>query len=299
MSKSRDELSKSYREPHSQSRPVATLCRFPIFADAEALAASFVPARPLRNDVHSVAAYEQIAEWLAGCQKHASCTGTAKNQVLPVRLIQVTPKLRLAPTEGLKGRYLCLSYCWGSSRNSMLTRENFSEYHEKLESENLPWTIQDAIVVTRQLGMKYLWVDALCIVQDSEEDKARNLAIMHSIYRNSLLTIAAARAVSVEQGFLGTGGDEKAAFSFRRSPHQHFKIPIRRADGAWVIVSAKHCYNAEFDEQHQPVNRRAWTLQEMMLPPRLLVYNTHTLQWKCAQGTQNFWRFHSHRRCGN
>jgi hypothetical protein len=70
--------------------------------------------------------------------------------------------------------------------------------------EDLPQTIQDAIEVTRGMRMKYLWVDALCIVQDSEEDKVRNLSVMHLTYQNSLLTIVAARASSAEHGFLGS-----------------------------------------------------------------------------------------------
>ena len=69
-------------------------------------------------------------------------------------------------------------------------------------TSTLPATIQDAIIVTRKLGLRYLWVDALCIFQDSTSDKDAEIAKMDQIYQNARLTISAASAEKCQDGFL-------------------------------------------------------------------------------------------------
>jgi hypothetical protein len=68
--------------------------------------------------------------------------------------------------------------------------------------EMLPQTIQDAISVTHRLGIRYLWVDALCIIQDNPIDKSTEINAVGANYKNATLTISAASAASVELGFL-------------------------------------------------------------------------------------------------
>ncbi len=68
---------------------------------------------------------------------------------------------------------------------------------------SLSKSVQDAVLVCRRLGIRYLWVDALCIVQDDTDERQREAAQMHRIYSNSHLTIAAHAAVSSKDGFLG------------------------------------------------------------------------------------------------
>lgn len=84
--------------------------------------------------------------------------------------------MKITNTKGisrLEISYLCLSYCWGTklSANLLLTKTtNIEARNTKLESSDLSKTLRDAVTVTRGLGYRYIWIDALCICQDSAED---------------------------------------------------------------------------------------------------------------------------------
>jgi hypothetical protein len=91
----------------------------------------------------------------------------------------------------------------------------------------LPQTIQDAITVSKKLRIKHIWVDALCLIQDSTEDWEKESARMASVYQNAFVTIAATSASASDQGFLG---------SF--SPHiteAIFSSGIQRDQGIGVV----------------------------------------------------------------
>ncbi|WAO94579.1 HET domain-containing protein [Fusarium falciforme] len=108
---------------------------------------------------------------------------------------------------GRRGRYACLSYCWGKSEFTVTTRGNLKGHLELgIELKGLPQTFQDAVEVARELKLRYLWIDALCIIQDEDdhEDWKRECGNMASIYRNSYLTIAAAWATSANGGCFTT-----------------------------------------------------------------------------------------------
>lgn len=111
------------------------------------------------------------------------------------------PRL-ISPTKD-HGEYLALSYVWGNSEQAhQTTTSNVSAYERGINPRMLPQTLRDAIRVTHMLGFRSLWVDSLCILQDSPQDKAQEISGMHHIYRNAQLTIMAAGAQSVEAGFL-------------------------------------------------------------------------------------------------
>ncbi len=214
------------------------------------------------------------------------CDGVSLYANLPSRLIEVAPGdslgvPRLRPTAGLKGSYLALSYCWGSKQSYVLTTKNLGLLIRELEVNMLPQTILDAIEVTKRLGFEYLWVDALCILQDSTQAAARQdmdqeLALMDQIYANATMTIAAACAPSATDGFL------KDRPRSRQNP---FDIPCRLGPGQFVAVHIQE--HIRYDDKIEPINTRAWTFQEGLLSPRLLIYASHTLQWQCRTLTCN------------
>lgn len=76
------------------------------------------------------------------------------------------------------GYYACLSYCWGGAQEYMTTRATLQSYVESLNLSSLAKTIQDAIKVTRMLHLRYLWIDALCIIQDDPDGKQKEMAYM-------------------------------------------------------------------------------------------------------------------------
>lgn len=109
--------------------------------------------------------------------QHEGCPYSSMS-LLPSRLIDVE-KMCLNETEGREtGTYVALSYCWSGEQKVKTTEEIITLSKISIKLENLPWTFQDAIQVCRQLAIRYLWIDALCIIQDNDDDKARNLSLM-------------------------------------------------------------------------------------------------------------------------
>ncbi|KAF8860157.1 HET-domain-containing protein, partial [Acephala macrosclerotiorum] len=124
---------------------------------------------------------------------------------LPTRVIHVgsedtNPVLRIS--HGEPARYACLSRPW-CDRPNLVAKEASLESHTKsLPFETLPQIFKDAILVTRALGISFLWIDALCIIQASLEDWAQEAEMMCDVFRNSYITIAAGAATDSSSGFL-------------------------------------------------------------------------------------------------
>jgi hypothetical protein len=117
-----------------------------------------------------------VARWLSDCNTtHKRCPKRLPAQ-LPTRVVDVgiagsDPYLHLTTCE--KAEYITLSYCWGGDVSSKTTKSNRYNRYKSIERSTLPQTIQDAITITRELGCRYIWIDALCIVQDDSVDWAR------------------------------------------------------------------------------------------------------------------------------
>ncbi|XDG08864.1 hypothetical protein ABKA04_008479 [Annulohypoxylon sp. FPYF3050] len=128
----------------------------------------------------------------------------------------------------------------------------------------LPRTFQDAVIITRQLGFQYLWIDSLCIVQDSELDWSSEAMIMGEIYANSTCTIAALTARSSSEGcFVGHNDDPSETGNNERNPLA-FRI---------LLYPAKRL----------PLHERGWVVQERLFAPRTLYYGAWGLAWECAE----------------
>ncbi|KAN0094497.1 HET domain containing protein [Tylopilus felleus] len=252
-------------------------------------AAKFVKARNRITDVSTPESYQLALECLNNCvcNHHEKCPPTEPAR-LPDRVIDCSDarKPKIVLTGGDQhGHFLALSYVWGGPQPLTL-KENIDEYVKQgLDISKFPQTIQDAVLVTHSIGQRYLWIDALCIIQDSVEDKNRQLGRMREIYRHSYLTINVACAESSREGFL-----------HRRRPQKvpDAQVPYRCPDGSvgsvWIakqmdtdIADASHSYWDELE----PINYRGWCLQEKLLPPRSLVYASDTLKYYCQTETVN------------
>jgi hypothetical protein len=169
-----------------------------------------------------------------------------------------------------------------------------TQYMKGLDKDRLPQTILDAIEVAKSIPVRYLWVDALCILQDSEEDKTVEIANMENIYRNSFVTIVAASSYHASRGFLqrrlhrparpAVFGDDSNC----RMSGKEFTVPFRISESKFgtMTLGDLDC-DHEYKEIEEPINQRAWTLQEQLMAPRLLLYASHTLQWRCKTTTSN------------
>lgn len=135
-------------------------------------------------------------------------TPKALNLKGPSRLIDLQffdtgcPDALLFTVECMNLEYVTLSYCWGSTgdRSYITTSSSLVDGLRVLRHRDMPQTIQDAFRICRELGFRYLWVDAICIIQDSKQDWHSEALNMVSIYRNAHLTISVDLSDSVELG---------------------------------------------------------------------------------------------------
>jgi hypothetical protein len=144
--------------------------------------------------------------WVDKClQDHPRCIRSSK-QLLPSRVLDVEPfgssDIRLCQTLGKEGEYATLSHCWGGVRDGITTSINLVERMSGFALSSLPKTFRDTIQITRKLGIQYLWIDSLCILQDSKEDWMVNCPKMAQIYANSVVTIAALWAKGDHDGII-------------------------------------------------------------------------------------------------
>ncbi|KAK8085533.1 HET-domain-containing protein [Apiospora hydei] len=176
---------------------------------------------------------------------------------------------------GMTGQYCALSYCWGQDQEHKTLTSRYEQYKKGLPYSKLPRTITDAFHVAQSMGIRHIWVDSLCIVQDSQEDKEREMAHMMSIYQNAHFTISAASASDVTQGFLRSPS-EPGATGLAYHP-----LRVSENQTGLVIVS-----QPEVKDLTEPINKRGWTLQESILTPRLLIFTGLTTVWSCRTGFQ-------------
>ena len=146
----------------------------------------------------------RMKHWVIRCD-----TDDAKCKVhqtaLPTRVLNVSDSqsIRLCETAERPGAYIALSHCWGLPNKTFLTtHETIADMKAGFAIEQAPATFRDAISITRLLGINYLWIDFLCIIQHDTADWAREAARMGSVYANAYLTIAAANARNDNDGFL-------------------------------------------------------------------------------------------------
>jgi len=153
---------------------------------------------------------------------HPQCQDDQDHQKapLPTRLLDVASSkgenyVQLHETQHERGQYIALSYVWGKGREQFMTNQSNLESNKAgIPLEQLSKTIQHAVLCTRRMGLQFLWVDTLCIVQDDSKDKEKELKNMANIYKSALFTISAAKATHCDVGFL----DERTAITDRLFP---------------------------------------------------------------------------------
>jgi hypothetical protein len=128
-------------------------------------------------------------------------------------------------------------------------------------------TLLDFILVSRQLGLRYVWIDALCIIQKDEEDFAKESVLMHKVYGHAILTISVCSNKSARESFLITREIET--------------LPPEKCGFAGRFLSVK-AKTLEEVRESSPLMKRAWTFQEEFLSPRVLYWSDHGVFWNCV-----------------
>lgn len=189
--------------------------------------------------------------------------------------------------------YAALSYCWGTTPQlEKTTTQNLARHLDHIPLTALPNTITDAIRLCHKLGFRYIWVDALCIVQDDRADWAREAATMCDVYGNAALTLVTSLVGDSSESFLearreGALSPEPAAaipFTDPESglPGSLWLYDDLFADGAWVLENDWADISSRARDPSAWLGR-AWCFQEWILSPRLLHVHEQTL-WDCFGG---------------
>lgn len=183
-----------------------------------------------------------------------------------------------------------MSHCWGSKARFVLNSANLLERQYGLAIEALPPTFRDAIEVTRRLGYQYLWIDSLCILQDSYKDWEMESALMQEYYQNSLFTIALDTTPGDHCGFLNQIREMNSsviAIPFQstevnEAPSESDKasLPVEQI---FLRYRTGKKYAAHLTLDDFPLLKRGWTLQEDILAVRTVHYSKTHLSWECQQ----------------
>jgi len=194
--------------------------------------------------------------------------------------------IRLVESGGRVARYICLSHCWGKEQIITTEKSTTKERMVAIKMEDLSKTFQDAVILTRHLGVRYLWIDSLCIVQDDLRDWEVESAKMCEIYGKAYLTIAATHSQDGRGGLFcetpdfgvsgvapGTlGGDYRVFFRERIDHHLDCS--------SWAMGNGMERVG-HATMVHFPLLTRAWVYQERMLSTRVLHFGRYEVFFEC------------------
>lgn len=176
-------------------------------------------------------------------------------------------------------RYATLSHCWGPSENLAqfsLNEKFLYDFKERIPKDRLPNTFAHAFKVTRAIGIRYLWIDSLCIIQDSSRDFKEQVAMMWEIYTNSYINLSATASTGPIEGLFRSRSSltTKACFAKVNDNHPCFE------PGEYQCYVDKE-WKQDVDDA--PVNKRAWVLQERLLSPRIVHFAEKQVYWECHE----------------
>ncbi|KAH6957788.1 heterokaryon incompatibility protein-domain-containing protein [Ilyonectria sp. MPI-CAGE-AT-0026] len=259
--------------------------------------------------------------WFKSClENHTGChesgfgsaSTTSQRNRLPTRVLDTAPtssrsSLRLVESNGMQGTWAALSHCWGKPENRPLTttRANLRKHLSMIEFASLPKTFQDAVLLARALGIRYLWIDSLCIIQDDKNDWKSESNKMGAIYQNAAITFAAADAQDSTEGCFVDGSslsytateqfsshpnDETGAYKLlavEESPEvsSAARLPFFMDDkltgsffvAPWPLGREQKSHSLE----ESPLFKRAWVMQEWALSRRTLIFQKSSILWSC------------------
>ena len=216
------------------------------------------PTEATLSPNRSMLLYSRIKSMIQDCQSshHDRCK-TSMSFPHGARVIDCTSR-RIVPL--LHRRYLVLSYVWGIESRSAVARETNSECEERALPSYLPQTILNALDITINLGYHYLWIDRYCIDQGHSADKLHQINQMGNIYSHAELAICA------------LGSSDEAGI---------FGVSQARDTRADRVVGPAQCL------RDSVWSTRGWTLQEMVLARRCLIFSAEACYLACCTAIYN------------
>jgi hypothetical protein len=238
---------------------------------------------PVLPEPESAARFALLRSWLEWCNTTHDCNlPNARSQgTSPTRLIYVghanQDVLRLYLPEETQGvKYTALSHRWGNDPPSegdpryCTTNGNIDARINGFGLSELPKTFRDAVRVTRELGIEYLWIDSLCIIQWNAEDWRHEAGRMQDVFASAYCTIAATSAADSNVGFLP-----------RNTSTEY--VRVQDAAGHQLYICA-HMDDFENDVEQAGLNKRAWVMQERVLAKRTIHFSANQTYWECGEG---------------
>lgn len=221
---------------------------------------------------------------IANCERdHDSCKSVGNT--LPDRVLDLdmlgSSDIVLVETKNEEEEYVTLSHCWGKIQQFTTTRDTLDARKTCIAWTDLPKTFQEAVTFTRRLGLRYLWIDSLCIIQQDVEDWEKQGAKMASIYEHSYITLAATSGRSSHDGCFFTASPEYRAREIKlpdESGVEH-RMFVRRHLPHWLLPNPAHSLKSY--AQHFPLLERAWVYQERLLSRRVIHFGPHELIFEC------------------
>ncbi|KAH6616856.1 heterokaryon incompatibility protein-domain-containing protein [Boeremia exigua] len=247
----------------------------------------FISGRVLTSHHPSKAYFDVARRWFNHCvSRHTECGDhlSLQNSTVPDRVIDVAlygGQPRLINSMGLRSRYATLSHCWGG-----------------LPMSELPKTFREAIVICRALMIPYLWIDSICIIQDSPTDWEIQSSKMHSIYHDSAVTLAALDAANSSKGLFipklpfvdvfplhqqfGNGKGQAYVGPPTWTKFSHSSGPYNDHIG-WVYEALQDMFSQTSYIRRGVLESRAWAMQELRLSQRVLYFFKGEMMWRCPE----------------
>ncbi|KAK4168865.1 heterokaryon incompatibility protein-domain-containing protein, partial [Cladorrhinum sp. PSN259] len=193
------------------------------------------------------------------CQNHELCSSTRLDLELPKRILDISAPdgtILLRETDAEKAPYVTLSYRWGDGLPLRTTHSTIAQHYAGIPLASFPATLKDVIILAKALGFQYIWIDALCIIQDDSLDWQEQSAAMTAIYHGCSLNIAIADAPNCNSGILET-----------------------IQDGYNTPYSSVLRY---FEHRNSLLEARGWVFQETLVSVASLYITDNRLVWDCC-----------------
>ena len=230
---------------------------------------------------------EMTKAWLKDCvDNHSDCAASVQATThLPTRLLRIEKsgksfktKLCLSSALSPSTSYATLSHVWGSGSPMTLVNRNVLQCQQDIPIASLPQTFADAIQLTNALGLSYLWIDSLCIIQDSTLDWEVESMTMCDVYRGSTINIAASASVDCDGGLFR-----------QRNPLLVTPciLDVRQSEAS-AQVGESYALSCGIDRKRgpladEPLSRRAWAVQERILAPRTVYFTARKIYFVCGK----------------
>ncbi|KAK4448441.1 heterokaryon incompatibility protein-domain-containing protein [Podospora aff. communis PSN243] len=249
-----------------------------------------IPDLPLGMEPPSRTSSDESLEWarkqIDRCgASHKACKDSST--LLPKRVLDVgvtsSDRVSLYEPNSHSAPYVCLSHCWGRRPFLRTLSHNIEAHKDIIQWDLLPPSFQHTIEVTRKLGIRYLWIDSLCIIQDDEDDWRQEASNMASIYQNSFLVISATKSADAYGGL----------YSELPSDCQSRNVTVRNDNGTLETVHVRRALDhhhqsgggQEYGQMLLPIFTRGWVFQERFLSARVLYFGPEELAWECLEAS--------------